>query len=160
MNYDIRSALPEDAAALTDLLNHTISLGGSTAYETPFTPESFAEEFFTGPHVHSTRVALFAAVPVGFQSLFFLEDDPPNMAIATFAELRSPNPGVGGALFPATSRDAKAAGASYIRAVIRADNVSGLKYYRGRGFQDFDVRQSVPLQDGTPVDRIETRFHL
>lgn len=159
MIYDVRPLVPGDAAALAGLLNHTITLGGSTAYETPFSPEGFLAEFLTRPAVHSARVAWAEERAWGFQTLFHL-DDPDALSIATFADLRTPRPGVGRALFQATRAAARAHGASYIQAVIRSDNVSGLRFYRGRGFADHGVTKGVPLADGTPVDRIETRYAL
>lgn len=159
MTVTVRTMAPEDATALSELLNHTIALGGSTAYETPFSPDSFLDEFLTGKAVHSAQVALDGLQPVGFQVLFHMTGDHPSaLAIATFADQRVQLRGVGKALFEVTRENTL--GMSYIQAVIRADNVSGLAYYRGRGFTDFGVRPGVLLTDGTPVDRIETRFTL
>lgn len=160
MIYDIRPMTPQDAPPLAALLNHTIALGGSTAYETPFDPQGFQAEFLTGAAVQSSRVAWRRGIMAGFQTLFFLEDTPEALAIATFADQRTRRPGVGRAMMATTRSAARAQGARYIRAVIRADNASGLRYYRGQGFQDHEVRRAVPLTDGTPVDRIETRLML
>ena len=63
-------------------------------------------------------------------------------------------------LFSATRFAAKAAEVKTIDATIRADNVGGLKYYSGLGFTDYDVLKQIPLNDGTPVDRIRKRFDL
>jgi len=68
--------------------------------------------------------------------------------------------GIGQKLFSATRFAAKAAEVKTIDATIRADNVGGLKYYSGLGFTDYDVLKQIPLNDGTPVDRIRKRFDL
>ncbi len=47
-----------------------------------------------------------------------------------------------------------------IDATIRADNASGLAYYKAMGFTDWDVLRDVPLSDGRVVDRIRKRFDL
>ena len=44
--------------------------------------------------------------------------------------------------------------------IIRADNPSGPGYYTTMGFEDHQVARAMPLQDGTPVDRISKRYQL
>ena len=159
--YEIRPLGIEDAQALTDLINFIIARGGTTSYETAFSPESFLHEFMKADDVHSCRVAWNEEMPVGFQALFFLDEiDAPNLGVGTFSDQRARYPGVGQALFKHTEAAARSHGAEYIRATIRADNVSGLRYYRGLGFRDHAIRPAVPLRDGTPMDRIETRYPL
>jgi ribosomal protein S18 acetylase RimI-like enzyme len=159
MTVTVRPMTSEDAVSLSELLNHTIALGGSTAYEAPFSPDAFLDEFLTSVAVHSAQVAVSGDQLVGFQVLYHMTGDHASaLAIATFADQRVMVRGIGKALFEVTRKNASNSGAPYIQAVIRGDNVAGLAYYRGRGFMDYGVRKAVPLADGTPVDRIETRF--
>lgn len=161
MSYDIRPFRAEDAPALTELINHTIRLGGSTAYEHAFSVEDFLREFHHGSDALIAHVAWAGAIPAGFQSLSRLEgSEAPNLGVGTFTDRRTRYPGAGQALFPTTRAWAEAYGADYIRATIRADNFLGLRYYRGLGFRDHAIRPGVPLRDGTPMDRIETRYAL
>ncbi|HFF8938658.1 hypothetical protein [Serratia marcescens] len=44
----IRTITPQDAEALTQLLNEVIRAGGTTAIETPLTPAEFSEWFISG----------------------------------------------------------------------------------------------------------------
>ena len=158
MTYEIRPFQTTDAADLSDLLNHTIQLGGSTAYETAFDTASFIREFHSEPGVIGTLVAQLGSEYCGFQTLF--DVDPTSVAIATFADQRVRRPQVGQALFVHTQKRAREHGAHRIIAKIRADNQQGLRYYRGLGFEDVDVIRAVPLADGTLVDRIVTSFTL
>ena len=41
---------------------------------------------------------------------------------------------------------------------IRDSNESGLAYYSKIGFIDYSVNKAVPLNDGTPVDRISKKY--
>jgi hypothetical protein len=63
-------------------------------------------------------------------------------------------------LFAATREAATRLGLVGINATIRADNVGGLTFYGKQGFQDHSVALAVPLNDGTPVDRISKRYPL
>ena len=158
MTYDIRSLHREDAADLCELLNHIIRLGGSTAYEAEFSSKDFLEEFHEDPGVLGTLVAEHDGELCGFQTLHIV--DATRLAIASFADQRVRRPGVGRALFKESEKVAARYGAKTITAKIRADNIFGLRFYRGRGFKDVDVLKAVPLRDGTPVDRIVTVFDM
>ncbi len=80
--------------------------------------------------------------------------------IATFTRRSPVLRGAGRALFAETAVVAKSLGFQAINATIRADNVLGLSYYEKMGFQDFSIDYGVPLQNGTPVNRISKRFDL
>ncbi|SVK54649.1 Putative phosphinothricin acetyltransferase YwnH [Acinetobacter baumannii] len=157
----IRTITPQDAEALTQLLNEVIRAGGTTAIETPLTSTEFSEWFISGDNALSCQVAEADGVSVGFQSLSVDDALPPDTAdIATFSRLSPKVRGVGSALFPVTLAAAKSHGFKYINATIRADNVGGLAYYQKMGFRDYDRLLQVPLSDGTPVDRIKKRFSV
>ncbi|MBM7067222.1 GNAT family N-acetyltransferase [Actibacterium sp. 188UL27-1] len=162
MIYDIRPMIHDDLPDLCEMLNHTIHLGGTTAYEMPFTPDTFAEEFLVNKEIVSSLVAhASGGARAGFQCLF---DDrkrtDATVGIGSFTDQRTRFKGAGQALFVATKAAAIALGYPSIQAKIRADNVPGLKYYRSLGFTDHAVIKDVPLADGTPVDRIVTLFEL
>ena len=90
MTIRVRAARPGDAASLAQLINQIIALGGTTAHETPFDAETFANAFLTGPDALCCSVAEAAPgqPPLGFQSLSRHPDLAPDWGdIGTFARL-------------------------------------------------------------------------
>jgi len=162
MDLRIRPTVRADARALTDLLNEIIAAGGTTAYETPFTPEAFADAHIDGPAVITSMITEHDDDrPMGFQILLASDKLGPGWGdIGTFARRGSTTRGIGSALFAATKAAAIAAGLKAINATIRADNTGGLTFYARMGFVDYAVAHAVPLADGTPVDRISRRYDL
>jgi GNAT superfamily N-acetyltransferase len=161
----VRPALHADAAAMAELINAIIAIGGTTAYEALFDTASMDAEFISLPQLVSCFVAEEDGRIVGFQSLMrgFEDDDPfPDDwgIIGTFARVGLTRRGVGAALFAHTIEAARAAGINTIDATIRADNTGGLAFYSRLGFVDYAVLRALPLKDGTPVDRIRKRFDL
>ena len=149
---------------MCDILNEIIAVGGTTAYEVPFSPETLRARYIDAPSLVACHVAAADQI-LGFQALWWPTDPadpfPEGWAyIATFARRGMTQRGVGSALFAATRAAAVAAGVSVIDATIRADNTGGLAYYSRQGFVDYDRRVGVPLNDGTPVDRVRKRFDL
>jgi len=162
MDLRVRPTVRADASALADLLNEIIAAGGTTAYETPFTPEAFADAHIDGPGVITSMVAEDGdGRAMGFQILLASDKLGPGWGdIGTFARRGSTTRGIGSTLFSATRVAAIAAGLKTINATIRADNTGGLAFYARMGFVDYAVAHAVPLADGTPVDRISRRFDL
>lgn len=162
MDLNVRPAVRADAAALADLLNEIIAAGGTTAYETPFTPETFADAHIDGPGVITSVLAEDGdGCPMGFQILLASDKLGPGWGdIGTFARRGATTRGIGSALFAATKAAAIAAGLKTLNATIRADNTGGLTFYAKMGFVDYAVARAVPLADGTPVDRIARRYDL
>jgi L-amino acid N-acyltransferase YncA len=162
MELHVRPTMRADALALADLLNEIIAAGGTTAYETPFTPDAFADAHIDGPGViTSVVVEDESGRPMGFQILLATDKLGPGWGdIGTFARRGSTTRGIGSALFAATKAAATAAGLQAVNATIRADNTGGLAFYAKMGFVDYTVARAVPLADGTPVDRISRRFDL
>ena len=157
------AARADDAARLARLLNDIIATGGTTAHETPFDAETFANAFLTGPDALCCCMAEAAPgqPPLGFQSLSRHPDLAPDWGdIGTFARPVPEVAGVGTALFAATRAAAQALGLRTIFAVIRADNSGGPAYYSRMGLVDWRTCPGVPLRDGTKVDRIAKLFHL
>ncbi|MBN9499908.1 MAG: GNAT family N-acetyltransferase [Alphaproteobacteria bacterium] len=160
MTLKIRPAAPEDAAELADLINEIIAIGGTTAWQTKFTPETFAAHYIDGPDCLSCFVAEANRL-YGFQGLSRSKTLPANWAdIGSFARVRPKLPGVGAALFAATKVKAREFGLVSINAQIRADNKPGLGFYSKMGFVDYGVKKDVPLTDGAIVDRILKRYDL
>ncbi len=162
MAVTIRAMQACDIPQACELLNVIIRIGGTTAEEVELSETVFAQYYLTADNKICCHVALDDAGRVaGFQ---WLGTEPQLDAkcsdIATFARTISPVRGTGRALFRATSTFARARGFDQINATIRADNVPGLGYYSKMGFVDYSVAQSVPLRDGTPVDRISKRYNL
>ena len=157
----IRPAAPSDAAELAELLNAIIVRGGTTAFETPFSPGGLSEAYLTGPTAHCCFVAEADGRIAGFQTLGTQPFLPAHIGdIATFTRLGSTQGGVGSALFAATTTRARELGLTAINATIRADNSGGLTFYTRMGFIDHEIVRGVPLKNGTPVDRIRKRFVL
>lgn len=159
----IRTATVSDAAEMAALLNEIIHIGGTTAIQsvnTPKSTEAFIEKLQTTGCIHIARSQETSAL-LGYQSLEYYADLPKTLGIiATFCKVGGTKRGIGTALFAATRAAAPALGFTEIDATIRADNTGGLAYYSKMGFLDHSVAKAVPLDDGTPVDRISKRLML
>jgi L-amino acid N-acyltransferase YncA len=160
MMLTIRPAIPADAAELADLINEIIQIGGTTAWETEFTPDSFAEHFIAGEGCLTCFVAQADRL-YGFQALGRNKELSADWGdIGSFARIQPKMPGVGAALFVATKAKARELGLVAINAQIRADNKPGLGFYSKMGFVDYGVKKALPLKDGTKIDRILKRYDL
>lgn len=163
MSLQVRSTTSADAPELAELLNAIIARGGTTALESPFTPERLDETYLTGPEVLSCMVAVDGESGrlEGFQTLIRESWLPADWGdIGTFARVDGIQRGVGSALFAATCDRARELGLTAINAEIRADNEGGRAFYGKMGFRDYKADRAKPLSDGTPVDRIHHRYSL
>ncbi len=161
MHLNIRKADPGDARELSEILNEIIAIGGTTAIETPLSPEEFDDWFISGEWPLTCYVAETSSGLAGFQSLSLYGNPPEGWAdIATFARQNPKISGVGTALFPATLSAAKERNIEFINATIRADNTGGLAYYEKIGFRTYNTIEKVPLMDGTLVDKIQKRYRV
>ncbi len=162
INTRVRPAALGDALQMTKLLNAVIAAGGTTAHQTPLVVDEMFSRYIRPENNISCHVAISNGRLSGFQSLVWADDAMPEgwAIIATFVAFYRAKMGIGQKLFSATRFAAKAAEVKTIYATIRADNVGGLKYYSGLGFTNYDVLKQIPLNDGTPVDRIRKRFDL
>ena len=157
----VREARRDDAAGMAAVINPIIRAGGTTAYEAEMAEAEFAAMLFDRRDLIAAFVAEDEAGIAGFQWIDRLDKLPKGVAsIATFARIEPKRPGVGTALFAMTQDAARAAGCREIDATIRADNPGGLAFYEKMGFEPHSITRSVPLRDGTPVDRVHKRFHL
>jgi RimJ/RimL family protein N-acetyltransferase len=160
-SFRVRSATPDDAEALCEILNIIIAKGGMTAIGAPLSHAEFYEYFLGGMSSLMCLVAMdpFVSLLLGFQALNRHVELPNDWAdIGTFTRIDPKTPGVGKALFAETKNWAKEHNLAAINAAIRADNHGGLAYYEKMGFRTYQVAKAVPLHDGTPVDRIFKEF--
>lgn len=156
----VRPAEDGDLLELCDLLNEIIRIGGTTANEELFTHSTFRHHFLDRSEQISCLVAEDPKGSMaGFQVLARNKKLPADWAdIATFARVHPKTRGVGSTLFAATEAIARNLELAAINATIRADNTGGLAYYEKMGFRTYATDPAVPLQDGTPVDRISKRY--
>lgn len=164
MSLTTRRATPRDAADMAALINEIIAIGGTTAYEDAFTPEDITREFISPPYLLSCTLVEDEGRLLGFQVLLWPnahEPFPDGWAyIGTYARVGHTGGGIGRTLFTETLKAAREANVKTIDATIRADNTGGLAFYTRMGFVDYDRRIGVPLNDGTPVDRVRKRFEV
>lgn len=157
MTFEVRDMQIADIPACVAIINHTISLGGSTAHEDPFDVAGFHDYYFADPEV--TNVVLHNGRVVGFQAAFKSEGGI--YSIGSFTDQLNPVRGAGAAMFAKTLSDCRAAGGTSIIAKITEDNAAGLAYYSKTGFQPDHVRSADHIRpDGKVVDRIVKRFIL
>jgi RimJ/RimL family protein N-acetyltransferase len=153
----VRHAAPGDAAPMCEILNAIIRIGGTTALQVPLSLAEFSGYFLEGERFLSCLVAedSLTSRHLGFQGLRRHPELPKDWAdIGTFVRSEHKIQGVGTALFTQTKIWAGDRSVAAINAAIRADNQGGLAYYEKMGFRNYQVAKGVPLQDGTPVDRI------
>lgn len=155
--FETRTMQLVDVPACVAIVNHTISLGGSTAYEEPYTEDGFADHYLREAPVSNVTYA--DGRLVGFQAAFDVGEGL--YSIGSFADQQNPVRGVGRALFEKTLADCQARGGVAILAKITSDNIGGLAFYAKMGFVDFEVwPNDHTRKDGTQVDRIVKRYPL
>ncbi|MCP4487172.1 MAG: GNAT family N-acetyltransferase [Gammaproteobacteria bacterium] len=159
IRLDIRKADRNDSKELCSILNEIIEIGGTTGFENKLSESEFESYFLNGENYICCFLAENNGLVLGFQSLSL----HPNLSdgwadIATFARVSPKFRGVGTTLFESTLNFARHQNIDAINATIRADNKSGLSYYSKMGFKDYSIAKKIPLQDGTPVDRISKKF--
>lgn len=157
MTFVVRAMTIEDVPACVVIINHTISLGGSSAYEDPYAEADFAAHYFEEAEV--SNVVLKDHRIVGFQGAF--EVEPGVFSIGSFTDQLNPARGAGAAMFEKTRVDCKRLGGTSIIAKITEDNTGGLVYYSKMGFVDDYVKPADHTRpDGRTVDRIVKRYPL
>jgi RimJ/RimL family protein N-acetyltransferase len=163
MDYEtqmkVRKANQDDSGQLCPILNQIIKIGGTTGFENELSESEFESCFLNGPNYICCFLAANNDQVLGFQSLSLHPKLSGGWAdIATFSRVSPKIRGVGTILFAATLDFARHQNISSINATIRADNKSGLNYYSRMGFKDYSVARAIPLQNGTPVDRISKKY--
>lgn len=155
--FNVRPITIDDAKECTDILNHTIRQGGTTAYEKPFSVVAFDQ------HYRKETALCFVVEAdgriVGFQGLFDIGQGV--LSVGSFTDQRNPAKGAGRALISHSIKTAKDLGYSSILAKITSDNRSGLSYYSGSGFvDDHVIPNDHQRPNGEWVDRIIKRLDL
>lgn len=157
----LRPARPEDAPAMAALLNRIIAIGGTTAHETPFAPESIIHHYIAGEEPICCHLAEDEQGLIGFQSVGHNPALPEGWGdIGTFVAPDRQRTGAGQVLFAITVTAARGAGLKVLNATIRADNAPGLGYYARRGFVDYAEDPDFTLKSGAKVGRVSRRFDL
>lgn len=162
MKIHIRQATAFDARSMAELLNEIIAIGGTTALTKPISSDALLDWLDLESPQTATHVATNDLEQCqGFQWIGPWEDLPEDACeIGSFVRVGLVGYGIGSKLFDVTRRAAKSIGYSWIRANIRSDNESGLTYYQSRGFENYDRRKGVTLEDGSIVDKTLKRFDL
>ena len=166
MKVIVRPAVQQDTEAMCQVINPLIEAGNSTARSTLFDSSRMWHDVIATPLGLSCCVATVGHKILGFQSLDLAT--PPGAhspagrwgSIASFVSAGAQGRGLGQALFDHTKFQAIAARLDFIDATIRADNVSGLRYYTELGFVDYNRVPNKPLADGRKIDRIQKRFDI
>ncbi len=153
----VRPATPHDAAAMADLLNRIIAIGGTTAHEQPKSAQTVQHDYIVGPDTLTCVVAEDGGHLVGWQAVGLWQGDA---HIGTFVSPDTQAKGIGGQMFAQTRSLCRAAGILAIHATIRADNVPGLAYYDRLGFADIGAEPDFALSTGKVVGRIHRRLLL
>ncbi|MEM1428936.1 MAG: GNAT family N-acetyltransferase [Pseudomonadota bacterium] len=156
MTLTVRPMAVDDVPGCLRIVNHIIAVGGTTAYEAPFTEAEFEAHYLHEPPI--SHVALLGRAVVGFQAVFDVGDGL--YSIGSFTDRQQPVRGAGRALFDATLAACRARGGVAILAKITADNVPGLAYYTRMGFADWQVWPGDAARNGKPVDRVVKRYPL
>jgi L-amino acid N-acyltransferase YncA len=162
----VRDARPDDAAAITRILNPIIEAGAYTVLDTPFSVDEerrFIESFPARGIFHVAEDGDERAL-VGFQDVSPFADYTRAFdhvgVIGTFVELAHRRRGVGRALFEATFAAARAKGFEKLFTFIRADNPAALSAYRRQGFEIIGTaRRQARLKQGY-VDEILVEMFL
>ena len=161
----IRAARPEDATAMSELLNAIIEAGSYTILQGPIAPsvqlefiESIAERgVFHVAEGEDGRM-------LGFQDV----SPPPAWAVAlrhvgeigTFIGMGAQGRGVGSLLMRATLEAARAKGFEKLTAMIRADNPRAVGFYLSHGFRPVGTLHRHAFVDGGYVDEVLTERFL
>ncbi|MFV0410733.1 MAG: GNAT family N-acetyltransferase [Paracoccus sp. (in: a-proteobacteria)] len=155
MTQDIRlsPAHPEDAPAMAAVQNAIFQAG---LRRVPVDAALMRERYLARPGRIVCTLAGRGGEVLGFQALSLALPDneygvsPGRGVIGTHIRPDAGRAGIGRQLFAETRQAALAAGLVHIDAMIGADNLPGLAYYRAMGF--------VPYREGT--DTISHRYDL
>lgn len=155
--FEVRPMTTEDVATCLGIINPIIAAGGTTAYEEPYTADTFLAHYCNEPPI--TNVISHEGTIIGFQAAFLIEPD--TYSIGTFTDRHNPVRGAGAAIMAKTKQDCRAHGGAVILAKITSDNIGGLAFYSKMGFEDREIEKAAfTRKDGTIVDRVIKQFIL
>lgn len=140
----IRSAVPEDAVAMSTVLAAILEAWGS---DRPRSPAHVLSNYIDHPDRVECSVAMTQdGTLLGFQSLKrATPGNPYDLSegwgiIGTYVSAQATGRGVGRALFAASRASARGAGIAQINATIGATNEEALAYYSAMGFETYRRR--------------------
>ena len=154
MDWLIRDAQPEDAAAIVHIFNPIIETGLYTAFDTPFSIEAERNFIRDLPPRGIFHVAIHPTEQhiAGFQSMSPFPSDAAAFehvgVMGTFVDLARRRQGIARSLFAATFEAARRKGYKKIFTYVRADNPDALAAYLSQGFRIVGTaRQHARIQD-------------
>ena len=158
MELAIRPVRPEDAQALTEILNPIIETGLYTVFDTTFSVDherAFIEAF---PERGVFLAAETGGRVVGFQVLEPIANYThafDHVAhLGTFIKLEQRRQGIARKLFEATLQAARAQGYEKLFTFVRADNPGALATYLGQGFVQIGRAARQAKINGEYVDEL------
>lgn len=160
MKLIIRSAQPEDAAAIVAIFNPIIESGKYTVFDSAFTVEAEREYIanFPARGVFHVAVRQDDQKIVGFQSMepfaTYTRAFDHVGVVGTYVDLAERRQGIAGQLFAATFEAARQKGYEKLFTFIRADNPAALATYQQQGFQIIGTAHRQAKINGSYVDEI------
>jgi len=160
MEILVRSAQPEDAAAIVAIFNPVIESGKYTVFDSPFTVEAEREyiENLSARGIFHVAVRLADNKIVGFQSMepfaTYTHAFDHVGVIGTYVDLNERRQGIAGQLFAATFEAARQKGYEKLFTFIRADNPAALATYQRQGFEIIGTARRQAKINDCHVDEI------
>lgn len=159
-DWQIRDALPDDAAAIIAIFNPIIETGLYTVFDTPFSVETerdyIADQhergiFHVAVHPDDGRIVGFQVVDpfAAYTSAFDHVG-----SIGTYVALARRRQGIAAALFPATFEAARRSGYEKLLTFVRGDNPAALATYLGQGFAVVGTACEHAKINGRYIDEI------
>lgn len=156
----VRSAQPEDAAAIVTIFNPIIESGKYTVFDSAFTVEAERDYIVSFPARGVFHVAVRQTDNkiVGFQSLepfaTYTHAFDHVGVVGTYVDLAERGQGIARQLFAATFEAARQKGYEKIFTFIRADNPAALATYQRQGFQIIGTARRQAKINGSYVDEL------
>ncbi len=160
MKWIVRNVQPDDAVALTNILNPIIAAGQFTVLDTLFTPAEEHQFILDFPQRGIFHVAVQPETNqvVGFQTIepfaSYTKVFDHVGIIGTYVAASVRKQGVAAALFAATFAAMPAKGYQKAFAYVRADNPAALATYQKQGFQTIGVAQKQAYINGQYIDEV------
>ncbi len=160
MEILVRSAQPEDAAAIAVIFNPIIESGKYTVFDAPFTIEAEREYITNFPARGIFHVAIRQTDNkiVGFQSMepfaTYTHAFDHVGVIGTYVDLAERGQGIAGHLFAATFEAARQKGYEKLFTFIRADHPAALATYQRQGFQIIGTARRQAKINGNYIDEL------
>lgn len=160
MNWLIRDVRPDDAQAITEILNPIIAAGMFTVLDTPFTIEAERQFIVDFPERGIFHVAVHpeTGVVVGFQNMepfatYTAVFDHVGI-IGTYVADSARKQGVASKLFEAMFVAMPTKGYQKAFAYVRSDNPAALATYQKHGFRIIGTAQKQAKIKGQFIDEI------